>query len=91
MATIARTVDEVLTTRRPEYGRPVPVADVLDIAGKQASGLIELHGLMVDLNNTIVRLQRIVDATRDARPPDRSESLNLATAIDDDDESDIPF
>jgi hypothetical protein len=87
LATISRTIDEVLTTLRPEYGRPVPVSDVLDIAGRNASELIGLRNSVVDLNNTIVRLGRIVHATRDAKPPDKSESSGTI----DDDDSDIPF
>jgi hypothetical protein len=86
LATISRTVDEVLMTLRPEYGRPVPPCDVLDIAGRNASELIGLHHSIVNLHNTITRLHRIVDATRDAKPPAKSEP---AVAIDDD--WDIPF
>jgi hypothetical protein len=89
LVTISRTIDEVLTTLRPEYGRPVPVAEVLDIAGRNASDLIGVHHSIINLNNTIVRLHRIVDATRDAKPPDKSEPRRGAITIDDD--MDISF
>jgi hypothetical protein len=69
LATISRTVDEVLSTLRPQDGRPIPPADILDIAGKHASELISLRRSVVTLNNTIVRLQRIVEATKDAAKP----------------------
>ncbi len=69
--TIARTIDEVLSTLRPEYGRPIPPSDVLDIAGRKASELIGLQRSTINLNNTIVRLNWIVDATRDAKLPDK--------------------
>jgi len=91
LATSARAIDEVLTTMRPEYGRPVPIADVLNVAGRNSSKLISLYGEINKLAWTQHRLGLVVAATKDARPPDRSESLNRATAIDDDDESDIPF
>lgn len=42
MVTITRAIDEVLTTLRPEYGRPVPIADVLDVAGRHATELTAL-------------------------------------------------
>jgi hypothetical protein len=79
LVTVARTIDEVLTTLRPECGRPVPVADVLDTAGRNASALIGLHHWTINLNNTIVRLQPIVDATRDAK---RSDGPEPAVAVD---------
>jgi hypothetical protein len=82
IATIARTIDEVWTTLRPEYGRPVPIADVLDIAGRNASEMIGLRNSTTRLNNTVVRLQRIVQATRNAKPPEPSDT---------DDEDLIPF
>jgi hypothetical protein len=56
----------------------IPPTDVLDIAGRNASELIGLHHSIIDLNNTIVRLRRIVDAKR---PPDG----------EDDDPDFIPF
>jgi hypothetical protein len=87
LATISRTVDEVLMTLRPEDGRPIPIADVLDVAGRHASELISLHRSTIRLNNTIVRFQRIVDATKDAKkPPDRPEPA-VATG----DDPDSPF
>lgn len=86
MVTITRTIDEVLTTLKPEDGRPIPPTDVLDIAGRNASELIGLHHSIINLHNTITRLHRIVHATKDAKPPDESEPT---VAIDDD--SDILF
>ena len=68
-ATITRAIDDVLTTIRPEYGRPVPIADVLDVAGRHASELIGLDRSVVDLINTIVRLNRIVKATEHIPEP----------------------
>jgi hypothetical protein len=88
MVTITRTIDEVVTTMRTEYGRPVQMADVLDVAGRNSSELIGLRRSIIRLNNTIVRLQRIVHATRDAKPPDKSETPGAIAA---DDEMDIPF
>jgi hypothetical protein len=69
LATISRTVDDVLMTLRPQDGRAIPPADVLDIAGKRSSELIGLRRSIVRINNTIVRLQRIVAATKDAAKP----------------------
>jgi hypothetical protein len=66
---ITRAIDDILTTMRPEYGAPVPIADVLDVAGRHASELIRLDRSIISLGNTIHRLQRIVDATRDAPRP----------------------
>jgi hypothetical protein len=91
LATGARAIDEVLTTMRPEYGRPVPIADVLNVAGRNSSKLIGLYDEIHKLGWTRHRLGQVVAATKDARPPDTSESLNRATAIDDDDEGDITF
>jgi hypothetical protein len=82
LATISRTVDEVLMTLRPEDGRPIPPTDVLNIAGRNASDLISLRRSTIRLNNTIVRLQRIAEATKDAaKPPDKPE---LSWTDDDD-------
>jgi len=69
LGTVSRTIDEVLATLRPEYGRPVPPTDVLDIAGRNASELIGLRNSVINLHNTIFRLQLIVKATADAEPP----------------------
>jgi hypothetical protein len=89
MVTITRTIDEVLMTLKPEEGRPVPIADVLDVAGRHASELTGLDQSIVNLANTIIRLNQIVDATKDAKkPPDRPEP---AVATDDDDSDIIPF
>jgi hypothetical protein len=54
---------------RPEYGGPVPIADLLDVAGRHASELISLDRSIVVPGNTIDRLKRIVDATEDAPRP----------------------
>jgi hypothetical protein len=86
LATISRTVDEVLMTLRPEDGRPIPPTDVLNIAGRNASELISLHHSTIRLNNTIVRLQRIAEVTKNAKQPEKSEPM-----ADDDDEDSIPF
>jgi hypothetical protein len=86
MVTITRTIDEVVTTMRTEHGRPVQIADVLDVAGRNSSELISLRRSTIRLNNTIVRLRRIVHATRDAKPPDKSEP-----PVASDDEMDDPF
>jgi hypothetical protein len=88
MVTITRTIDEVLMTLKPEDGRPIPPTDVLDIAGRNASELTGLDRSIVNLANTIVRLNLIVDATKDAKPPDQSEPPG---AIADEDEMSIPF
>jgi hypothetical protein len=86
MVTITRTIDEVLMTLKLEDGRPIPPTDVLDIAGRNASELTGLDRSIVNLANTIIRLNQIVDATKDAKnPPDKSEP---AVATDD---SDIPL
>jgi hypothetical protein len=82
MAAITRAIDEVVTTIRPEYGAPVPIAVALDVAGRHASELIRLDWSIVVLGNTIDRLKRIVDATEDAPEPRFS---------DDDDRDDLPF
>jgi hypothetical protein len=87
MVAITRTIDEVLMTLKREEGRPAPIADVLDVAGRHASELTALDRSIVNLVNTIIRLNQIVDATKDAKPPDKPES---SETIDDDD-SDIPF
>ena len=64
----------------------MPIADVLDTAGQNSSRLIRLHdGLIVNLHKTIVRLQRIVDATRDARGTPAQLTDNTGG-----DDSDIP-
>jgi hypothetical protein len=81
-----RTIDEVLTTLKPEDGRPVPIADVLYVAGRRASELTGLDQSIVNLANTIIRLNQIVDATKDAKPPAKSEA-----AVAGDDEMHIPF
>jgi hypothetical protein len=81
LAAISCTVDSVPETLKPEYGRPVPPADVLDIAGRNASELIGLRNSVINLHNTIFRLNRLVDATRDAKPPDKSKST-VAVAAD---------
>jgi hypothetical protein len=86
MVTITRTIDEVLMTLKPEDGRPVPIADVLDVAGRHASELTGLDRSIVNLANTIIRLNQIVDATKDAKPPAKSEA-----AVAGDDEMHIPF
>jgi hypothetical protein len=83
MVTITRTIDEVLMTLKPEDGRPVPIADVLDVAGRHASEVTGLDRSIVNLANTILRLNQIVDATKDAKPPPAVDS--------DDDDSDCPF
>ena len=75
-------------TLKPEDGRPVPIADVLDVAGRHASELTGLDRSIVNLANTIIRLNQIIDATMDAKPPDKSEP---PAAITIDDDSDIPF
>jgi len=69
MVTIARTIDEVWTTLRPEYGRPVPITDVLDIAGRNASEMLGLHNSIFDIRKAIVGLHGIVEATKDAVEP----------------------
>src|ERR1700730_13706353 len=70
MVTMTRTIDEVLMTLKPEEGRPVPIADVLDVAGRHASELTGLDWSIVSLANTNLRLNQIVDATKDAKPPE---------------------
>jgi hypothetical protein len=87
LATIACTIDEIWTTLRPEYGRPVPITDVLDIAGRHASEMIGLRRSTFYIGNAIVGFQLIVDATKDAKLPDKTES---PVPIDDDEDS-IPF
>ena len=64
-----RAINDVLTTMRPEYGGPVPIADLLDVAGRHASELISLDRSIVVPGNTIDRLKRIVDATEDEPRP----------------------
>jgi hypothetical protein len=66
---IARAIDEVLMTLRPQDGRPIPPADILDIAGKHSSELLQLRRSVLTIHNTIVRLQRIVAATKDVAKP----------------------
>jgi hypothetical protein len=85
LVTIARTVDEIWTTLRPEYGRPVPITDVLDIAGRHASEMIELRRSTFNIGKAIVGLQKIVHATQLAKVPGTSEPCG--TAIDCDDET----
>lgn len=41
-AAIAAAVDQLLTTRTPKRGRPIDIADVLDVVGKHSSELIRL-------------------------------------------------
>jgi hypothetical protein len=81
MVTITRAIVEVVTTLRPEYGRPAAIADVLDVAGRHASDLTSLDRSIVTLANTIGRLNRIVGATKDAKEAEMDET----------DEMDIPF
>ena len=78
LTTIARTIDEVLSTLRPKDGIPIPEADILDVGGRNASQAVGLHHVLVTLGNTISRLHRIDSATKGAQPPD-------------DDEADVPF
>jgi hypothetical protein len=66
---IARALDEVLSEMRPEGGRPIPVADVLDVVGKHSSEIMSLRRQIVTINNTICRLQTIAEATKDAKEP----------------------
>lgn len=75
MVTITRAIEDVLMTIRPEYGRPVPISDVLDVAGRHASRMIWLDRSIVNLRNIIRRLNQIVEATKDARPPDDDELI----------------
>jgi hypothetical protein len=88
LVTITRTIDEVLMTLNPEQGRPISPTDVLDIAGRNASEVIRLAQSTFGIGKAISRLQQIAEATKDAKPPARSES---AAAADDDDMMDIPF
>jgi hypothetical protein len=87
LVTITRTIDEVLMTLKPECGVPVSPSDVLDIAGRNASELIDMRRSIIRLHNTIHRLGRIAWATKDAKPPDKFESTGAVA----DDEMDIPF
>ena len=50
------------------YG-PVPICDILDVAGRYASELIVLDRSIVHLGNTIHRLGRLVDATKHIPEP----------------------
>ena len=64
MTVITRTFDEVLSELRPEQGRPIPVAEILDIAGKHASALADLRKAVTKIDTTIVRLSWIADGGR---------------------------
>jgi hypothetical protein len=79
MATIARAIDEVLSTLRPKQGRPIPPADILDIAGRYASELIDQYESLLEIKETIARLELIADGKQLPKPD----------AGDDDD--DVPF
>jgi hypothetical protein len=83
MVTIALTIDEVWSTLRPEYGRPVLITDVLDIAGRNASEMLGLRQSTHNIGKAIVGLQRIVEATKDAKLSEPSDT--------DDDDQDIPI
>jgi hypothetical protein len=48
---------------------------MLDVAGRRASELISLNRSIVVLGDTIDRLDRIVDATRDAPQPQFSDDV----------------
>ena len=53
MATIARAIDEVLSTLRPEKGRPIPPTDILDIAGRHASELIDQYESLLEIKRPL--------------------------------------
>jgi hypothetical protein len=85
LAAIAATVDELLTTAKPQRGRPVDIADVLDIAGRHSSELIRLNRALETLCGVIPLLGRITDAvTNIPKPPPRRRP-----PVDDD--YDVPF
>jgi hypothetical protein len=86
MVTIARVIDEIWTTLRPEYGRPVPITDVLDIAGRNHSEMLGLHNSIFDIRKAIVGLHRVVEATKDAVEPVYEPGSSA-----DDDDDDVPF
>ena len=79
MATIARAIDEILSTLRPEQGRPIPPTDILDIAGRHASELIDRYESLMEIEGTIVRLE-LIAAGKQLPKPDAA-----------DDGDDVPF
>lgn len=84
MAAITKVIDDIVSNNKPEYGRPIPIPDVLDAAGRRASELIQLDFELVNLNNTIVRLKRIVVATKHILKP-------LPRMVDDGDDNDWDY
>jgi hypothetical protein len=79
MATIEQAIDEVLSTVRPEQGRPIPPTDILDIAGRHSSELIERYESLIEIEGTIDRLGLIAEGKKLPKPQ----------AVDDED--DLPF
>jgi len=79
MQAIARAIDEVLCTMRPEGGRPVPVSDILAVAKRHAHRLVQQRDALRQLDRTVIRLELIADGKQPPKP----------NAGDDDD--DVPF
>ncbi len=86
MAAIAATVDDVLTNIRPQHGRPVSIAEVLDIAGRHASELIRIEAALETMSKTIPLLGRITQAVADVPRPPRRQRPDWPA-----DNSDVPF
>ncbi|NOJ43304.1 hypothetical protein [Bradyrhizobium australiense] len=68
-AAIAATIDEVVETMTPKHGRPIDIADILDIAGRHASELIRLDTALETIGKAIPVLSQIVDAVTDVPRP----------------------
>jgi hypothetical protein len=70
MPAIAATVNHVIETYKPEYGRPPDIPDLLSECGRHCNRLIRLHDDINELGSTWVRLTQVVQATEDSYPDD---------------------
>ncbi|KRR06839.1 hypothetical protein [Bradyrhizobium valentinum] len=90
-AAIAAAVDDVVTTLKPEHGRPVSIADMLDVAGRHASELIRLETALEDLTTAIPVLSRITEAVADVPRPPSLRPRGWTPPPMDPDEEPLPF
>jgi hypothetical protein len=70
MPAIAATVNHVIETYKPEYGRPPDIPNLLAECGRHCNRLISLHDDISELGSTWVRLTQVVQLTEDSYPND---------------------